>query len=82
MLLLFKMSVTSNDIQLAKGLGKCATWFVLRDVFGGEGIQVCVWLSPFTVHLKPSHHYYLAISQYKRKSFFVLEKGKKYINGT
>ena len=57
MLLLFKMSVTSNDIQLAKGLGKCATWFVLRDVFGGEGIQVCVWLSPFTVHLKPSHHY-------------------------
>ena len=24
--------------------------------FGGEGIHVCIWLSPFTVHLKLSQH--------------------------
>ena len=24
--------------------------------FGGEGIRVYVWLSPFTAHLKPSQH--------------------------
>ena len=29
---------------------------------GGEWIHVCVWLSPFAVHLKLSQHYYLVIS--------------------
>ena len=27
----------------------------LEEEFGGEWIHVYVWLSPFTVHLKPSH---------------------------
>ena len=29
-----------------------AAW--MGGEFGGEGIHVCVWLSPFAVHLKPS----------------------------
>ena len=37
--------------------------------FGGELIHICVWLSPFTVHLKPSQHCYSAIHQHKIKSF-------------
>ena len=28
----------------------------LEGEFGGEWIHVYVWLSPFTVHLKPSQH--------------------------
>ena len=28
----------------------------MREEFGGEGIHIYVWLSPFTVHLKPSQH--------------------------
>ena len=39
--------------------------------FGGEWIHVYVWLSPFTVHLKPSQHCYSAIPQYKIKKFFL-----------
>ena len=31
-----------------------AAW--MGQEFGGEWIHVCVWLSPFTVHLKPSQH--------------------------
>ena len=31
------------------------TWQGRWEV-GGEWIQVCVWLSPFTVHLKPSQY--------------------------
>ena len=30
--------------------------------FGGKGMHVYAWLSPFTVHLKLSQHSYLAIS--------------------
>ena len=36
---------------------------------GRERIHVYVWLSTFTVHLKPSQHCQSAIPQYKRKSF-------------
>ena len=32
-----------------------ATW--KRGEFGGEGIHVYAWLSPFTVHLELSQHY-------------------------
>ena len=31
-----------------------AAW--IGEVFGGEYIHVCVWLSLFAVHLKPSQH--------------------------
>ena len=41
---------TGNSAQCYVG-GKC----------GGEWIRVYVWLSPFTVHLKPSQHCWLAI---------------------
>ena len=33
--------------------------------FGGEQIHVCVWLSPFAVHLKPSQHCSSALRQSK-----------------
>ena len=31
-----------------------AAW--MGGEFGGEWILVCIWLSPFAVHLKPSQH--------------------------
>ena len=34
-----------------------ASW--MGGEFGGEWMHVCVWLSPFTVHLKLSQHYLL-----------------------
>ena len=36
--------------------------------FGGQWVHVYVWLSPSDVHLELSHHWYLAILQYKIKS--------------
>ena len=44
-----------------------ASW--MGGEFGGEGIHVHVWLSPFAVHLKLSQHCSSAIHQYKIKSF-------------
>ena len=45
-----------------------------RGGFGGEWIQVYVWLNPFPVLLRPSQHCYLAIPQYKL--FLVLKNNK------
>ena len=28
----------------------------MREEFGGDGIHLYVWVSPFAVHLKPSQH--------------------------
>ena len=47
---------------------------MLRASLRGEWIHVCVWLSPFTVHLKLPQRYELAIPQYKIKR---LKSGKK-----
>ena len=43
-----------------------AAW--MEGEFGGEGMHVCVWLSPFAVQLKPSQHCYSAVRQYKIES--------------
>ena len=44
-----------------------ATW--MGGEFGGEQIHVYLWLSPFIVHLKVSHHCLLiGYTQNKRKS--------------
>ena len=39
------------------------TW--MGDGFEGEWINIYVWLSPLTVHLKLLHYYYLSISNTK-----------------
>ena len=60
---IFKMDLmysTGNSSQ-----SYVADW--MEGEFGGERIHVCVWLSPFVVHLKLSQHYYLVIFQYKKK---------------
>ena len=49
---IFKMDLlygTWNSVQCY-----VATW--VGGEFGGEWLHVYVWLSPFTVHLKLSHH--------------------------
>ena len=43
-----------------------------RSVWGRMERCVCVWMSPFAVHLKLSQHCELAICQYKM--FLVLKK--------
>jgi len=40
----------------------------MGEGFGREWIHVCVWLSPFAIHLKLSQHRSLAIPQHKIKS--------------
>ena len=40
----------------------CTAW--MGGMFRGEWIHVCIWLSPFAVHLKLSQHCQSAILQY------------------
>ena len=53
---------------LLYGTGNSAQCSVAAGMFGGEWIHVDVWLSSFSVHLKPSQHCSSAILQYKIKS--------------
>ena len=51
-------------------IGNSAQYYVagcMGGEFGGEWVHVCVWLSPFAVHLKLSQHCSSAILQYKIK---------------
>ena len=49
-----------------------AAW--IGGEFGGEWIQVYVWLSPFAVHLKLSQHSQLAILYCKNTNTFSVLK--------
>ena len=40
-------------LKISQNLAWLATW--MGGEFGEEQIHVYVWLSPFAVHLKPSH---------------------------
>ena len=42
----------------------------MGEGFGGEWIHAFIWLGHFSVHLKLSHHYQLAILQDKIKKDF------------
>ena len=49
--------ITSEDLLYDTGNSAgdhVAAW--MGGAFGGEGMPVYVWLSPFAVHLKPSQH--------------------------
>ena len=49
---------TSKDLLDSTGhSARCHVAAWMGGEFGGEWIHVHVWLSPFTVHLKRSHHY-------------------------
>ena len=55
--LLYLEWITNKDLQYSTGnsaLCYVAAW--VEAEFGGEGINVYVWLSPFTAHLKLSQH--------------------------
>ena len=48
---------TSKDLLDSTGnSAQCHVAAWMGGEFGGEGIHVHVWLSPFAVHQKPSHH--------------------------
>ena len=55
--LLYLKWITSKDLLYSTG--NVAQYYVaawMGGEFGGEWIHVCVWLSPFAVHLKLSQH--------------------------
>ena len=47
-----------------------------RGVWRENGFHICVWLSPFTAHVKLSQHCLLDILQYKINFFFFKKKEK------
>ena len=69
--LLYLKWITNKDLLSCTGnSAQChvAAWMGGR--LGGEWKHVYVWPSPFAVHQKLSQHCYLALPQYKIKSFF------------
>ena len=69
-------NVGSQQGPIVQGAGNSAQCYVaawMGGLFGRELIDVCVWLSPFVVHLKQSQHC-SSIPQCKIKIFF-LKKG-------
>ena len=55
--LLYLKWVTNKDLLYSTGdSAQCYVSAWMGVGFGGEWIYVYVWLSPFTVHLKLSHH--------------------------
>ena len=59
--------ITNKDLLYGTwNFAQCYVAAWMGGKFGGEWMHVYVWLSPFAVHLKPSHCW-LAI-QYRRKS--------------
>ena len=60
--------ITNKVLQYSTGnSAQCYVAVWMGGEFGGEWIHVCVWLSPFAVHLKLLQHCQLAITQYKIK---------------
>ena len=67
--LLYLKCVTSRLLLYSTGnSSQCYVAAWMGGEFEGEWIHVCVWLSPFAVHLKLSKHYYLSVLQYKIKN--------------
>ena len=61
--LLYLKWITNKDLLYSTwNSAQCyeAAW--MGGEFGGKGMHVYAWLSPFTVHLKLSQHSYLAIT--------------------
>ena len=55
--LLYLKWITNKDLLYSTGnSAQCYVAFWMGGEFGGEGIHVYVWLSPFLVHLKLSQH--------------------------
>ena len=50
------LKMVTTKVLLTQGTLLSAMWPPGGEL-GGEWIHVYVWLSPFTVHLKPSQHY-------------------------
>ena len=68
--LLYLKWITNKELLYsAWDSAQCYAAAGMGGEFGGEWIHVYVWLSLFTVHLKLSQHYSLAIFQYKMKVF-------------
>ena len=68
--LLYLKWITNKELLYsAWDSAQCYAAACMGGEFGGEWIHVYVWLSLFTVHLKLSQHYSLAIFQYKMKVF-------------
>ena len=58
--LLYLKWITNKDLLSSTGnSAPCYVAAWMGGEFGGEWIHVCVWLSPFIVHLKLSQHYLL-----------------------
>ena len=54
--LLYLKWIANKDLLYSTGnSAQCQVAAWLRGEFGGEWIHVYTWLSPFKVHLKPSH---------------------------
>ena len=67
--LMYLIWITNKDLLYS--IANCAQCYEaawMGGEFGGEGMHVYVWLSPFAVHLKLSQHCLLAIPQCKMKS--------------
>ena len=65
--------VESQQGPVAQGAGSSVQCYVAAwtaGLFGRGLIDVCVWLSPFVVHLKQSQHCSSSIPQCKIKKLF------------
>ena len=67
--LLYLKCITNNDLLYGIESSDSMLWGNLdgRGVWGRMDTRVCVWPSPFAVHLKLSQHCQLATFQYKIK---------------
>ena len=53
--LLYLKWITDNDLLCSTGnSAQCYVAACMAGEFGGKWIHICVWLSPFAVHLKVS----------------------------
>ena len=74
--LLYLKCVTTKALLDSTGTSCSMSWGSLDGRGAGGGrIHVCVWLSPFAVHLKLSQHCQLATLQYKIRQWTVLYLG-------
>ena len=71
-LLYLKWTTKKNLLYSAWNSAQCYAPAWVGGGFGGEWIHVCVWLSPFTVHLK----LLLLVSYIQYKMLLVLKKIK------
>jgi len=55
-LLYFRWRTSKDLLDSTGNSAQCHVAAWMGGEFGGEGIHVHVWLSPFAVHQKPSHH--------------------------